>query len=152
MYGINLFLQDCVQSVLNAAARMIAGVSKFDSISSYMRDELHWLRFPFRVKLKIALLVRDCLIGDAPAYLIEQLMPVSRVHGRCHLRSSDHGDLVMPSFRSSTFGRRRFSVVAAEIWNSLPVQLKDGSITDRQLFKKSLKHHYFNIVHHRKRF
>ncbi|ESN98642.1 hypothetical protein HELRODRAFT_162081 [Helobdella robusta] len=34
--------------------------------------------------------------------------------------------------------------MAGEIWNTLPVQLREGFITDRRLFKRTLKHHYFN--------
>ncbi|ESO04091.1 hypothetical protein HELRODRAFT_173168 [Helobdella robusta] len=76
-----------------------------------------------------------------------------RPHGDLvRFRSSDHGDLVIPSISSSKYGQRKFAVMAGEIWNSLPVQLRDGSITDRRLFKKTLKHHYFNSVHQRKPF
>lgn len=143
MYGINVSLRDNVQSVLNSAARLVAGYCRFDSISAYMRDDLHWLRMPERVVFKLALLARDCLAGDAPTYLKDQLQLVSGIANRSRLRSSDNGDLVLPKFNSSRFGKRRFSVSSAQIWNSLPLGLKRFGNISRQVFKKRLKHHLF---------
>jgi len=144
LYGTRSFLLDCVQSVLNAAARLIAGVSKFHSISSYIRNELHWLPIYERIEFKIAMIVRDCLVGFAPVYLQELVQPVSTISGRRQLRSSNHGDLFLPKFRSSKYGKRRFPVAAAHVWNQLPVELKNGSTMNRTLFKKRLKHYMFN--------
>ena len=43
MFGINLYLLDRLQSILNAAAWIILQIPKFSSISSAIRDEMHWL-------------------------------------------------------------------------------------------------------------
>lgn len=149
MYGINLSQQDDVQSVLNAAARLVAGVSRFNPIYQYIRDELHWLRMPERVIFKLALLVRDCLAGDAPIYLREQIQLVSETQFRSRLRSSKNGDLIIPKFKSSHFGKRRFSVSSAQIWNALPTDLKIFNTISRSDFKKRLKNHLFNIQQRR---
>ena len=82
IYGSNGYLLDRLQSVLNSAARLILGVSKFDSVSVAIRDELHWLTIRKRIQFKIALLVRHCIIGAAPEYLIELCRPVSSSSGR----------------------------------------------------------------------
>jgi len=45
-----------LQSVLNAAARLIFAASKYDHVSPLLCD-LHWLRVPERIDFKIAVLV-----------------------------------------------------------------------------------------------
>jgi len=44
-----------LQSVLNAAARLIFAGSKYDHVTPLLRD-LHWLRVPERIDFKIAVL------------------------------------------------------------------------------------------------
>ena len=42
-----------LQSVLNASAKLIARRSKYDHISDYIRDELHWLPITQRIEYKL---------------------------------------------------------------------------------------------------
>src|SRR6218665_3390709 len=60
-----------VQSVLNAAARMIARLPPYSHISDYMINELHWLQSLARVRYKVLLLVAKSQQGLAPQYLFE---------------------------------------------------------------------------------
>jgi len=48
-------LHDRLQSVLNAATRLIFTARKTDRITPLLRD-LHWLRVPERVKFKLCVL------------------------------------------------------------------------------------------------
>src|SRR6218665_1589019 len=64
-------LLDCLQSVLNAAARLQCNRRKYDHITPLLRDVLHWLPVPLRVEFKIYLLVYKSLHGAAPGYLRE---------------------------------------------------------------------------------
>ena len=50
--GITKRLMDRLQSVLNAAARLVHNSRKYDRISPLLRD-LHWLRVPERIKFRI---------------------------------------------------------------------------------------------------
>ena len=43
---------DKVQRVLNCAARVILGGSKYDHVTPLIRDDLHWLRVPERITFK----------------------------------------------------------------------------------------------------
>jgi len=52
-------------------------------------------------------------------------VPVSATESRQHMRSAASHQLVVPSYRLSSYGRRAFSVVGQEMWNSLPKQLRD---------------------------
>ena len=54
-------LTDKLQSVMNAAARIVCGLKKYDHITSHMRDSLHWLRVPQRVTFKLCLLTYKSL-------------------------------------------------------------------------------------------
>ena len=65
-----------LQSVLHSAARLVLRKRKFDSISSDMRDKLHWLAVKQRIEYKICMLVYKCRQNEAPAYLVEMLHPV----------------------------------------------------------------------------
>ena len=49
-------LQDRLQSVLNAAARLVCNGRKYDHITPLLRD-LHWLRIPERIAFNLAVLV-----------------------------------------------------------------------------------------------
>jgi len=57
-----------LQSVLNAAARLIYMSCKFNHVTPLLRKP-HWLCFPEKIDFKLALLVFKCLYGLAPLYL-----------------------------------------------------------------------------------
>src|SRR6218665_1679562 len=61
----------CLNRVLRSAARLIGRIPKYDHISTYMRDILHWLPARQRIEYRMAVLVWRCLLGLAPAYLVE---------------------------------------------------------------------------------
>jgi len=56
---------NCLDRVLRSAARLIGRVSKFDHISAYMHDVLHWLPLKQRTEFRVAVLVWYSLIGQA---------------------------------------------------------------------------------------
>src|SRR6218665_3745267 len=51
-------------------------------------------------------------------------VPIFSCAGRITLRSSIHGNLVVPFARSATMEARSFSVVGPATWNGLPIDLK----------------------------
>ena len=53
LFGVSGYLLDRLQSILNAAARLVLTVSKYDHISGAMRNELHWLPNVQRINYKI---------------------------------------------------------------------------------------------------
>jgi hypothetical protein len=59
-----------LQSVQNAAARLLTATRNFDQNQLVLRD-LHWLLIRQRITFKVALLVFKCLHGLAPSYLAE---------------------------------------------------------------------------------
>jgi hypothetical protein len=135
-------LIDRLQSVLNAAARLYAGVSKRSHVSNILCHELHWLKVPQRINFKICTLVHRCLHGNAPSYLAEYCVPLCDT-GTClsRNRSSAKGDLLVPRTKTKTYGSRSFSVVGPSYWNALPPNLKTELPYDT--FMSKLKTHLF---------
>jgi hypothetical protein len=130
-----------LQSVQNAAARLITNTRKFDHITPVLRD-LHWLPVRQRIVFKTAILVYKCLRGLAPSYLSEFCRPVSTLPGRPQLRSGTTGVLHVPRSRTS-IGCRSFVVAGPVIWNSLPAELRTLELSVASL-AKHLKTHLFN--------
>ena len=133
---------DRLQSVMNAAARLVCSAWKYEHITPLLRD-LHWLRVPERIEFKLYVLVFRCLHGTAPPYLASELCRVADVDTRKRLRSSSTSALVTPSSCRTTIGDRAFFVplAAPRVWNTLP-----SSVTASETlgtFKRRLKTHLF---------
>jgi hypothetical protein len=146
LYGATAHVTRRLQAVLNAAARLISGARRFDHITPVLRDELHWLPVPQRIEYKVALLVYKCLHGAGPEYFNDYCNRVSAADYHHHLRSVTRGDLVVPRTRTRCLGLRRFSSSGPIVWNSLPLELRDFTLTLTQ-FKQRLKHFYFCIAY-----
>src|SRR6218665_3225447 len=98
-----------LQAVINAAARLILLVKKFDHILTLMRDELQWLRIGERIKFKLSILVYKCLNNSAPPYLADKIRPLSDDCNRSRLRSSNSSDVFVPRTKTK-MGDRAFEV------------------------------------------
>ena len=108
-----------LQSVMNAAARLVCSARKCGHITPLLQD-LHWLRVPQQVEFKLAALAFRCLHGMAPPpYLARQLRRVADMDSRRRLRSASTLELNIPPTRRVTVGDRAFRVAAARVWNSL---------------------------------
>ena len=67
-----------VQSMQNAAARLLTGARRGEHISPVLR-QLHWLPVQRRVDFKLACFVFSSLSGKAPPYLTDDIHLVSEV-------------------------------------------------------------------------
>jgi len=94
-----------LQSVQNAAARLVSGARRHDHITPVLTT-LHRLPVRKRVMFKTVVLVWKCLNGTAPGYLSELCVPVASASGRQHLKSASTGLLQVPRART-TIGRLR---------------------------------------------
>ena len=127
--------------VLNSAARMVVGFSKYEHITPVLRDILHWLPVTARIQFKIAALTFfDCVRGTGPVYLKQAIWPVSE-SSRRSLRSADRGDLFVLR-ANTTIGQRSFSIAAPVVWNALPPDLL-SPLNSRRQFRSKLKTHLF---------
>lgn len=134
--GLQKYLHNRLQSVLNAAARVICQASLGDHITPLLRD-LHWLSVPERIHFKLATLTFRCLNGAGPEYLASELSRVADHASRQRLRSAGSALLVVPRMRLRTVGDRAFPAAAARAWNCLPPSIRLS--TTLNTFKERLK-------------
>ena len=70
--GVSGHLLDRLQSILNAAARLVFSARRSERITPLLRD-LHWLRVPERIQFGLCILAFRCLNALAPPYLAESV-------------------------------------------------------------------------------
>ena len=138
LYGLPDGQISKLQSVMNAAARLVTKTRKFDHISPVLK-ELHWLPVKFRTEFKILLLVYKCINGLAPVYLNNRLC----LKPNKGLRSDDKKYLSVPvtKLKTKTYGDRCFSIAGPNLWNQLPDYIRLSKSVD--VFKINLKTHLF---------
>jgi len=128
---------DRLQSVLNAAARLVCDGRKCDHISPLLRD-LHWLRVPQHIKFRLAILVYRCRNNTSLEYLSRDLQWAADSDSRKQLRSSSTQKLMVPRTRLKTVGDGAFGAAAARVWNELPPTVVN--VPSLPAFKKHLQH------------
>ena len=136
-----------LQRVQNFSARIVLQLPRRAHITPAFYC-LHWLPVELRIPFKLLSLVFQCLNGLAPDYLKSLLVHHVPVRP---LRSSENLlELDVPQFRTETYGRARFSVMAPVLWNSLPIELRN-CLTISQ-FKVHLKTYFMRQYFTQQRF
>ena len=102
--GISNELMRRLQSVQNAAVRLMTGTRRCDYITPVLR-QLHWLPVGQRVDFKIVTLVHRSLSGHIPSYLADDCRLITDARAR-RLRSADT--------RTLAVGRTRRTISATE--------------------------------------
>ena len=93
--GVSSQLLSRLQTVFNAAARMIYSSRRSEHITPLLR-ELHHSVLQ-RIQFRLCVLTYRCLHGTDPAYLSESLHSVADIDARRRLRSADTSTLLVPS-------------------------------------------------------
>ena len=99
--------------------------------------KLKWLSFPRRVQYHTCVMVYKALKNMSPEYITDLFTKVSETHNRS-TRSVDNDLLHIPSFKTSLF-ENSFSVSAARLWNTVPLDIRTAS--SLEAFKHSIKNH-----------
>ena len=116
----------------------VTGTSKREYISPILAS-LHWLPVKSRIEFKVVLLTYKALIGQAPSYLKELIVPYYPTRA---LRSQNAGLLVVPKVSKSRMGARAFSYQAPLLWNQLPIWVREADTLSS--FKSMLKTFLFD--------
>jgi len=124
-----------VQSVQNAAARLITGAKRREHITPILH-QLHWLPVRRRVEFKIASLVYQVLSSKVPGYLADDIHLASESSARS--LKSYSGRKCSVTCVHSRFGDRCFAAAGPRIWNNLPASLRDKKVSCTE-FRKQLK-------------
>jgi len=128
-----------LQSVMNAAARLIYSSSRFDHITPLLR-QLHWLKAKKQIDFKLAVLVFKCVNGSAPPYLADELSRPAFSQARCRLRSASSSVLEVRRTRLTTVSDRSFPVAASRVWNNFPLHVIMSPFL--RVFKNRLKTYF----------
>jgi len=137
-HGITDKLMYRLIKIQNTAVRIITLCNPQDNITPHLKH-LHWLPVPLRIKFKMLLMTYKILNGLAPSYLYDLLIPLELPHD---LRSIEMGNLKVPRSRTVTYGDRAFAIAAPQLWNELPVEVRN--VPTLTLFKTKLKTHLFD--------
>jgi len=113
-----------IQSVLNAAARLIAHLPRFTHISTYMTEVLHWLWLPLELNSRSSSLYPKPQLGLAPSYLTDFMCKPMSSTSAHPLRSADRLDLFVPRARTALVQSCAFAVTGLSSWNGLPHLLR----------------------------
>ena len=71
------------ERVLNAAARLVSGMRKYDrGLSQILHADLHWLNDPDVVRYKLGVTVHRFLHNKVQQYLVDCCIPVSDIISR----------------------------------------------------------------------
>lgn len=109
-----------LQTVPNAAARLVLKLPRRTSISAHLR-KLHWLPVQKRILFKALVLMHRALKPPGPEYLSSRIQCYIPIRS---LRSS-HGHLVnVPRVRRAKTGGRTFSLLGPLAWNRLPAEVR----------------------------
>ena len=119
LYGSSAENIQKLQRTQNTLARVVTG-SRSRTGSTPLLQGLHWLPVDYRIRYKISTLTYK-ILQQQPTYLQPLL---SRYIPARSLRSGKQIQLIIP--RTNTRIRTRaFSVAAPNIWNSLPLNVRD---------------------------
>ncbi|XP_048753913.2 uncharacterized protein LOC125665305 [Ostrea edulis] len=137
-YGLPSKQIQRLQSIQNAAARIISHIHKYDSSTPVLRS-LHWLPVQQRVIFKTLVLVYKSQQYGSILHLQELITPYA--HSRT-LRSSDQS-LQVPFTTSAVIQTRAFSVASPKLWNALPYDIRTAA--SLCIFNSKLKTHLYAI-------
>ena len=141
-FRVPMYQTDLLQKVLNATARLIFRISKFDHISSAL-SHLHWLPVTYRVQFKLLFLGYKSLYNQGPQY-IQEYQQSHSISGH-HLRSCDQGLLKIPRTNLDIFGDRAFARFGPLLWNRLPLEIRNSQSV--AIFESKLKTHLFKLAY-----
>ena len=124
LYGIADNQLQRLQSVLNAAARLVTSMRRTKHITPVLQS-LHWLPVRQWIIYKLATLVHKCL-----TYLAEYYRQAGT--RRPGMRSAGTSTLDVPRTRTALCDRS-FAVAGPRIWNSLPAGVAKLSIRPKSI-------------------
>ena len=134
-----------LQKIQNNAVRFIYGLygNKWrEPILPYLK-KLHFLPIRYRISFKICLLVFKCINNIAPNYL-KDMVKLREQRRRSSRLDDDFFRLKVSPRPNLSRSEGAFSYIGPKLWNDLPLSLR--SLNSIEVFKQSLKAHFFDIA------
>ena len=128
--------------IINMTARDVFGRRRFDTITDFIKRELHWLPIE-RVQFKICTKVFKDVHNHSPSYISELIISSLTINRRRDLRSSSQQVILVPRHRTH-FSERAFAVAGPIVWIFLPVDVRNAPTL--MTFRHRLKQHLFSTA------
>ena len=111
-----------LQRLINAAARYVADLGPFDSVTGTLK-ELHWLPIKQRITYKLCIMMHTVVHETAPVYIRDMVVSVADLPGRERLRSASSGTFDVPRVRThygftGILHHRPSSMECSSCWSS----------------------------------
>src|SRR3984885_15167889 len=136
--GLPLNKLNCLTKILRSSARLVREISRFDHVSDFMRDKLHWLPIFQRIRFRLACIAKSCINSLGPSYLCELFIPVTATLAHRSLLSASRGVFLVPFARTAKTKSRSFSVAGPTLWNDLPFYLRSTTSVSSGSFHKGV--------------
>ena len=133
--GVPKYLLDKLQRVQNTATRLVMRAPIQSRVTPLLLS-LNWLPVDLRIEYKVLVFIYKALSETSPAYLQDLISTYTPART---LRSAQENRLVVPRYEGATYGGRRFDVVAANLWNAIPVLTRQAPSLSS--FKSQVKRH-----------
>lgn len=131
--GAPQYLIQILSRIQAMAAKMALNRKRGSSTTLALR-ELHWLPVGERIQFKALCIAHRSRYGRCPLPLQERIRWYKPLR---ELRSAGACLMTTPRFKRTRFGERAFRVVVAQLWNSLPLDIR--RMESLLLFRKALK-------------
>ena len=141
LVGLPVFLRRRLQSVQNAAARLIFRLRRSDHITDALVSLHCMVTCAGAHNIQGCRPDVTCMLWPATYHSMRQFVRVADVPSRHRLRSFTSDNLIVPAVRLTSIGSRAFPVAGARIWNTLPLHVISAS--SLTAFKLHLKLHLF---------
>ena len=136
--GCPQYLPDKLQTVQNAAARLVCKAKKSNHVQPILKS-VHWLPVTHRIQYKISSICFNSLSGKFRQYLSDLIQPDTPTRNS---RSASYTHtFVIPRVNTKLFGERLFSYTGPSVWNNLPRSVRHSDSSSS--FKTALKNHLF---------
>ena len=109
-------------------------------------QQLHWLPMRQWVLFKIAILVFQCVNGQAPPYLADDYQLASDVQCLSMPTYSSNSVTCIVRRTLNSYGDQFFAAASSRVWNSLPAELRPCDSLGQ--FKRRSKTHLFGLLDH----
>ena len=134
-----------LQSLQNTAIRIITNTTKYDHISPIYHD-LKVLKFKDNITLKNCLLIHDQLNNKLPKSFDAFYKECANTY-TINTRGASKGQIYLPSFDSTKYGRKSLRIQSILSWNYLihlypKSEFKEMSKNE---FKKLIKKHFLDM-------
>ena len=106
-----------LQSLQNSAIRIITNTPKYEHISP-IYNNLAILKFKDNINLKNCLLIHDQINSNLPSNLSKLYKECDTIY-TINTRGASKGQLFLPSFHSTKYGRKSLKIQSILTWNHL---------------------------------